>query len=209
MKLNSSPATPAHRLRDRLRDAAHEAILEAAEAVFARDGMDAPMEAIAAHAGVAVGTLYNHFDNRAALLEALLAARRKEVLDAMSAALEESRAQPFPERLQSVLRALVAATEKQLEFRRLMFQADVPMKRSRRAAAAKKTADVISVVLEEGQREGFLAPDPEQLQPIFLTALIQAAIATSLHAPERMPLQRIPVIVSRQFLDGARARSRS
>src|SRR5439155_24293704 len=74
VKQHSSTATAPRRLRDRLRDAAHEAILDAAEEAFARHGMDAPMEAIASLAGVAVGTLYNHFDSRAALLEALMSA---------------------------------------------------------------------------------------------------------------------------------------
>ncbi len=47
-------------------------ILGAARALVAEQGLDVPMEAIAAHAGVAVGTLYRHHPTKAALLRAVL-----------------------------------------------------------------------------------------------------------------------------------------
>jgi AcrR family transcriptional regulator len=48
-------------------------ILDAARVLVARSGPDVPMEAIAAEAGVAVGTLYRHHPTKAALLAAVLA----------------------------------------------------------------------------------------------------------------------------------------
>ncbi|HZT64579.1 MAG TPA: TetR/AcrR family transcriptional regulator [Acidimicrobiales bacterium] len=53
----------AARNRDRL--------LEVASEAFARDGVDASLEGIAKAAGVGVGTLYRHFPNRDALMEAV------------------------------------------------------------------------------------------------------------------------------------------
>jgi AcrR family transcriptional regulator len=51
-----------------------EAILQAARAVFARDGLDgATLRAIAAEAGIAVGTVYLHFATKEALYAELLA----------------------------------------------------------------------------------------------------------------------------------------
>jgi AcrR family transcriptional regulator len=47
-------------------------ILDAARLLVARQGPDVPMEAIAAEAGVAVGTLYRHHPTKAALLHAVL-----------------------------------------------------------------------------------------------------------------------------------------
>jgi AcrR family transcriptional regulator len=46
-------------------------ILTAARELFARRGLDASFEAVAREAGVGVGTLYRHFPNRQALIEAL------------------------------------------------------------------------------------------------------------------------------------------
>ena len=48
-----------------------EALLEAALAVFASSGVDAPVREIAAQAGVGVGTLYRHFPQRSDLIVAV------------------------------------------------------------------------------------------------------------------------------------------
>jgi AcrR family transcriptional regulator len=77
----------APRLRDRLREETARAILAAAEDVFAADGIGARMEAIAARAGVAVGTLYNHFEDRRALVAALIRSRREALLGRVDEAL--------------------------------------------------------------------------------------------------------------------------
>src|SRR4051795_1656550 len=46
-------------------------LLDVASAAFAREGVDASLERIAKDAGVGIGTLYRHFPNRDALLEAV------------------------------------------------------------------------------------------------------------------------------------------
>jgi AcrR family transcriptional regulator len=48
-----------------------DAVVEAARTVFAEQGVDAPVRAIAAEAGVGVGTLYRHFPQRADLVVAV------------------------------------------------------------------------------------------------------------------------------------------
>jgi AcrR family transcriptional regulator len=44
----------------------------AAAALFAERGVDVPLDEVARRAGVSIGTLYNHFANRGALLDAVL-----------------------------------------------------------------------------------------------------------------------------------------
>ncbi|MGK2932059.1 MAG: TetR/AcrR family transcriptional regulator [Solirubrobacterales bacterium] len=46
----------------------HERIVQSARTLFARDGQDAQMDDIAAHAGVGIGTVYRHFPTKEALL---------------------------------------------------------------------------------------------------------------------------------------------
>src|SRR4051812_33245461 len=46
-------------------------LLDVASAAFAREGVDASLERIAKDAGVGIGTLYRHFPNRDALMEAV------------------------------------------------------------------------------------------------------------------------------------------
>ncbi|HVT42683.1 MAG TPA: TetR/AcrR family transcriptional regulator [Acidimicrobiales bacterium] len=50
-------------------------ILEAAEAVFAAEGIEVPVDLIAEKAGVGVGTLYRHFPTKEKLCEAILLER--------------------------------------------------------------------------------------------------------------------------------------
>jgi AcrR family transcriptional regulator len=59
-----------------------DALLEAAKAVFAASGVDAPVREIAARAGVGVATVYRHFPQRSDLIAAVF---RREV-DACAAA---------------------------------------------------------------------------------------------------------------------------
>jgi AcrR family transcriptional regulator len=63
---------------DAQRNRAH--ILDVAERHFAEHGVTGSLDAIAKRAGVGAGTLYRHFPNRDALLDALLAARAEELV---------------------------------------------------------------------------------------------------------------------------------
>jgi AcrR family transcriptional regulator len=67
---NSTVESPTRRPRaDAQRNAAR--LLAAAREEFAEQGSDACLETIATRAGVGIGTLYRHFPNRDALLEAV------------------------------------------------------------------------------------------------------------------------------------------
>jgi AcrR family transcriptional regulator len=77
-----APRADASRNRDRL--------LDAASAAFARDGVEASLEGVAKDAGVGIGTLYRHFPNRDALMEAVYR-RNVEQLLADAESLAESK----------------------------------------------------------------------------------------------------------------------
>ena len=68
----------------------HERILCAAGRLFAREGLDAPMPAVAALAGAGVGSLYRQFPSKRDLLAALVI-RRLEQIRALA---ESAAAQP-------------------------------------------------------------------------------------------------------------------
>ncbi len=71
-------------------------ILEAAEVLFAAEGIEAPVDAIAEKAGVGVGTLYRHFPTKEGLCEAILLERLTELtLDARALAEAEDPAIAF------------------------------------------------------------------------------------------------------------------
>jgi AcrR family transcriptional regulator len=68
-------------------DAKRARLLSAAGAVFAREGLDAPMPAIAAAAGAGVGSVYRQFPSKRDLLAALVIERHEEVEKEVEAAL--------------------------------------------------------------------------------------------------------------------------
>jgi AcrR family transcriptional regulator len=68
-------------------DAKRARLLDASRAVFARDGIDAPIPAIAAAAGVGVGSIYRQFPAKLDLLAALVVERMEEVEGVAAAAL--------------------------------------------------------------------------------------------------------------------------
>lgn len=72
----------------------YDRLVEAAHAVFARDGADASMEGVAREAGVGVGTLYRHFPKRIDLVEAVY----QTDVDELTAAAEKAVAnlEPWP-----------------------------------------------------------------------------------------------------------------
>jgi AcrR family transcriptional regulator len=75
--------TRSHALRN------HERLVAAARDVFAEQGVDAPLEAIARRAGVGIGTLYRHFATREALVEAIFERRIGDVIAVAEAAAAE------------------------------------------------------------------------------------------------------------------------
>src|SRR3954453_22677342 len=96
MNHNSSSKRSHQSLRERFREQSNQAMLAAAEQVFAEQGLHgASMQQIAERAGVAVGTLYNHFKDREALLDALRAQRRLELLGRIDRGHAELQKEPF------------------------------------------------------------------------------------------------------------------
>src|SRR4029077_14611501 len=70
----------------------YEKVLAAARQAFAEGGESTALEEIARRAGVGIGTLYRHFPNRQALLEALYVG---EVEDVCRSAAELDHADPW------------------------------------------------------------------------------------------------------------------
>jgi AcrR family transcriptional regulator len=116
-------------MRLRAREAASTVILEAAEEVASQRGLDATSTAaIAERAGVAVGTLYNYFPDRDALLAALFKLRRDELVPRIAAAASETKALPFEQRLRSYISGVARAFDAFRRFCRVAMSSDASTK---------------------------------------------------------------------------------
>jgi AcrR family transcriptional regulator len=72
----------------------HEKILEAAEEIFALDGVMVPIDIVAERAGVGIGTLYRHFPTKEALYEAIVVTRIDGVISAADDFLLDTEVEP-------------------------------------------------------------------------------------------------------------------
>ncbi len=121
MNGRSPSDTKAPSLRERLREQTAAAILDAAEDVFAETGLaNAHMNDIAAKAGVAVGTLYNHFEDRDALLTALLQYRRADLMARMDAFLDAPSSGDFRTDLTGLVKTMGSFFEEHRRFHVIM-----------------------------------------------------------------------------------------
>ncbi len=98
-----------------------ERIMSSGRELFARDGPEAQMDEIAAHAGVGIGTVYRHFPTKEALLTEMVRVRFQEF--AAIATLAEDTVDPR-EALETVMRRSAEAVEGDIGFQLAMMGSD-------------------------------------------------------------------------------------
>jgi AcrR family transcriptional regulator len=203
-------------LRSRIREATSEAIIAAAEEVFSEQGLHAAhVGAIAARAGVSVGTLYNHFEDREALVAALLAARKQELLGRLDEALAEGAREPFRAQLARFVRALLDHFDSHRRFFSILIESEHARERETfPAAAAPRTPrnsmlEVyrrIDELLRRGVRQRALRAAGAELYPSLLMGVIRGVLVRDLYEKTRGPLASHAEAIVAFFLDGAGAR---
>lgn len=154
-------------------------ILEAAEAVFAADGIEVPVDTIAEKAGVGVGTLYRHFPTKEKLCEAILLERLSDLtVDARALADAPDPATTFFGFLEHIVEQgaakrdlLVAVMGAGLEF-------------DAKAAEVKDgLREAIGVLLQRAQAVGAVRPDVSADMVVSLVGATCQAAAHSVGAP--------------------------
>ncbi len=185
---------------ERLREASVREILAAAEAVLSEAGVErATMAAIAERAGVAVGTLYNRFKDRDALVAALVQERRSELLEKLDENLESSRMASLEEQLIGFFTTLFSHVDEHRPFFRLVFEREVRVDEGR-AEMSQALLERLDGVLRRGHRKRSLRRD---LDGTFSFCLLGAAKGL-LHRDGRalLPQAEARSLVS-LFLEGA------
>jgi AcrR family transcriptional regulator len=145
-------------------------LLAVSHRVFARDGLDAPMPALAAAAGIGVGSLYRQFPSKRELLAALVIERLEEVTAEAAAALESDAGTwatltaflwDHTERAigDDVLAEAIAATQVDLEVKRV---------RARSTAA-------LQALIDAAKRDGDVREDATVLDLRLIFAAARAA----------------------------------
>jgi AcrR family transcriptional regulator len=170
--------TTLHRAEDarqRLREEQRTKILEAAKRVFARKGLAATMDDVAAEASVSHGLAYRYFANKEAIVRTLI----EQALQAPSAGLQRIEEMPGTpgERLNFLVSAFVESRREHPQFYQLLGQVlhDEAMPNDFRAVVHRRgqvLQGVLRQLIVEGQATGEVAAgDPDQLVRAVLACL--------------------------------------
>jgi AcrR family transcriptional regulator len=165
------------------RDAAvnRERVLAAAAIAVRRDGEKVPMAAIAAEAGVGVGTLYRHYPTRSDLLAALAARAYGLVLDHARTAAAGDR--PAPETIMHFLEQTIAARDELI----LPLHGG-PVDLDPRAVAVRtEISNLLERVLARGRDDGTIRSDVSAIDIIITGAMLAQPLA---HAADWETLAR-------------------
>lgn len=146
--------------------------------MFARDGVErARIDAVAARAGVAIGTLYNHIGDRDALFGAVLAMRREEIVAALDGALEASAKQSAADQLEAVARATLGYLEQHRGFFTIVLEsADGPRHHAKPSQTVAELRTRIERIMRRGVRDKTLRADLARLHTTLFLGMLRAAI---------------------------------
>lgn len=179
---------------DALRNRAR--VLEAAESVFAAEGISVPVDLIAEKAGVGVGTLYRHFPTKEKLFEAILIAR---LVDIAADARARMDAQDPGAAFFAFLRHLVEESASKRDLIQALLNAGVEIEQA--AGPAKRDLEAaVSDLLGVAQRAGAVRAD---VTPAVVISLVGATCI----ACEQASVSALPGDLLTIVCDGLRPRS--
>ena len=200
-------------LRERHRSTTIETVLAAAEEVFADQGLHAAhMGDIAARAGVSVGTLYNHFKDREALLAGLMDARRAELLAQLDEAMQAAADRPALERLQLMVETMLVHKSRHRKFLQILIQGEIgryehtfPSACHMPGATLREIYDRIDALIRQAIKDGSLRADIEATAPMFVMGMVRSlAIRDAMRTTQGDPIADAAELFD-FFLKGARA----
>jgi len=189
----------------------HEAILEAGEAVFSERGFGgARMEEIAERAGVAVGTLYNYFDDRRAILDAVLEAVAKEFSERLSTGMSPP-SDPFAGQLERLLTILAEQVDAHFRIHAILFEEEVEIGRGllgkRKRPMLSAFHDAARSLTTQAVAGGALRAEDADLYPALLSGMVRGMFMRKLLHDDGRPLASHVPALTRFFIEGAARRS--
>ena len=197
-------------MRERVRREITSSIAVAAEEVFAAEGLHAAhVEQIARKAGVAVGTLYNYFKDRDAILAALLRTRREGLLARLDGAVKAAHGRPIREQLHALVRAKVEFLKEHRTFFRILFEGELSRMKATYPTATEEHAESlrgfferVEGLIRRGVKSGELSGGHAELDAWLLGGMLRSLSVRDLRADrpcERKDVDRMVDV----FLKGA------
>lgn len=162
-------------MRDRKRAAAEQSLLDAAEHELANAGVaEASMQAIAARAGVSVGTLYNYFPDRDGLVRALLDVRRKAMAARLDEVLAEQAGAPFAQQLRAMTVGMFSFFDEHRAFLRIAL--NEPMATLKKRSAVGTFRERIQRLVDVGVATGAVRAEVAPFAADAITGVLRAVL---------------------------------
>lgn len=190
-------------LKTQMREAVRAEILDAAEELIATRGLHgAALAQIARRAGVAVGTLYNYFADRDAMIRALFDSRRAVLRPKLAAAVENASHLPFEKRLRQYMRDVFAAFDEHRRFVKVAIETE-HLRLSPSSAPSDWLAQIETIVAA-GVAEKVIEPKRASL----VALMVQGALKNVLlrRVTEGVDFVNEADLIVDIMLDGARRR---
>lgn len=204
MNRDSAKRASAPRLRARLREATSEVIRAAAAEVLSEQGFGARMEDIAERAGVSVGTLYNHFEDRDALLLELMRERREALLAQVDEVLAEVAHRPVGEQLRALLDKVFRHFHEHARFFAIVMQSEVIRGPGfpQRGGSLQELAKRVEQLIQRGVAAGELRREGSELYATLLLGMVRSLLLRAAETKRPEELGRGPDVLLQVFLRG-------
>lgn len=198
------------RLRARFRHAVRESLLDAAEESIVEDGVEgASLQSIARRAGVAVGTIYNHFHDGPELFRELFTTRKEELFATLDAGMKAAAKASFEGQLEAFARVLLGHYDTRREFMRVVFGSDTLRlqmmcdKSGKYRPFLHELQSRAERIMRVGVRERKLRDEDVELFASVFTSILRGVVATRLD--QRGELSDAAPRVVDIFCNGARS----
>lgn len=171
-----------------------DAILEAAARLLAEGDLDTVnTNHIAERAGVSIGSLYQYFPSKQAILGELIDRHSEQTMAALQAKLADFATRPIPEVLREVVEILLEADTIDLNLHRVFLNRlpDAGRIEQRRGEIHRMT-EVVRAELLERHRQDLAVRDPDVAAVLLVHALEAVTNAVVFEFPERL---RDPALV--------------
>jgi AcrR family transcriptional regulator len=209
---SSARRTPLPRRRDEAKALFRNAILDAAEHIFARQGFHgARIQDIADHARIAVGTVYNHFEQKEDVLRALLEERLEHVVECLAP--RDTDPAPFDQRLERCVGRMLHYVGEHRDFHQVALDCGLFAKGSASTSTAlgdkriehiERFREALLTLVNEGIAQGALrAMEPARLA-MMLGGMLRTFIICGIEQGLPDLESEAPLIVD-LFLNGAGA----
>ena len=166
-------------MRERLRAVTRDTLLRASEQIFAEKGIDGTrIEDIAIRADVTVGTIYNYFGDSTELLNALIVARRQDLITHLDQALAQAKSErtSWPGQVEAFIRSTLDCTREHLPFYAILLQCENRKAPSSVGGVSAEFYKRAEALIQAGVALGLVRRSDSALLPAVLVMMCRAPL---------------------------------